>query len=77
MLNYEKAGAGGEERVDELLSFFEPNYPFVVIQDLSLPDRGQIDTIIITQDRLFILEIKNMGGKLRHQTNPSVLHQTF
>ncbi|SDH88819.1 Nuclease-related domain-containing protein [Planococcus glaciei] len=77
MLNYERAGAGGEERVDELLSFFEPNYPFVVIQDLSLPDRSQIDTIIITQDRLLILEIKNMGGKLRLQTNPSVLHQTY
>ncbi|MGK7376450.1 nuclease-related domain-containing protein [Planococcus sp. 1R117A] len=77
LLNYEKAGAGGEERVDELLSYFEPNYPFIVIQDLSLPDRSQIDTVFITQDRLLILEIKNMGGELRLRSNPSVLDQTL
>ncbi|WKA50267.1 nuclease-related domain-containing protein [Planococcus liqunii] len=77
LLNYENAGAGGEERVDDFLAYFEPDYPYIIIQDLSLPDRSQIDTVIIMQDRLLILEIKNIGGKLRLQTNPSVLHQSF
>jgi hypothetical protein len=76
-LNNERAGAGGEERVDELLAGFEPNYPYIIIQDLSLPDRSQIDTIMITQDRLLILEIKNMRGRLRLQSNPSVLSQNL
>lgn len=69
------AGAGGEERVDKLLSFFEPDYPYLVIQDLSLPDQSQIDSLIITQEKIIILEIKNLGGELRLRSNPSVLTQ--
>lgn len=70
------AGIGGEERVDELLTYFEPDYPFLIIQDLQLPNRTQIDTLLITEDCAIILEIKNLGGQLRHRSNPSVLDQT-
>lgn len=70
-----KAGAGGEERIDTILSYFEPEYPFRIIQNLSLPERNQIDTLIIMQDRIIILEIKNLGGELRMRTNPSSLGQ--
>lgn len=69
------AGIGGEERVDKLLSFFEPDYPYIIIEDLSLPDQSQIDSLIITQEKIIILEIKNLGGELRLRSNPSVLNQ--
>ncbi|MBB5179406.1 hypothetical protein HNQ44_000830 [Planomicrobium koreense] len=70
------AGIGGEERVDDALSYFEPDYPFLIIQDLQLPNRAQIDTLIITEDCVIILEIKNLGGQLRLRSNPSALDQT-
>lgn len=76
-LSNAKAGAGGEERIDTILSYFEPDYPFRMIQDLSLPERNQIDTLLIMQDRIIILEIKNLGGELRMHTNPSALGQTL
>lgn len=69
------AGIGGEERVDDLLAYFEPDYPFLIIQDLQLPNRAQIDTLLITEDGILILEIKNLGGLLRHRSNPSALDQ--
>lgn len=69
------AGIGGEERVDELLSHFEPDYPCLIIQDLQLPNRVQIDTLLITEECAIILEIKNLGGQLRLRSNPSALHQ--
>lgn len=76
-LSNANAGAGGEERIDTLLSYFEPDYPFIMIQDLSLPEQSQIDTLLILQDRILILEIKNLGGELNLRTNPSALGQTL
>lgn len=76
-LDSANAGAGGEERIDTVLSYFEPDYPFLIIQDLSLPERSQIDTLLILQDRIIILEVKNLSGELQHRTNPSALHQTM
>ncbi|CEG21974.1 Nuclease-related domain protein [Planococcus massiliensis] len=72
-----QAGIGGEERLDEMLEFFDPPYPHLFIHDLSLPEKIQIDTLLITQSFLMILEVKNMSGKLRLTTNPSGLHQTL
>jgi ribosomal protein L37AE/L43A len=74
-LNGAKAGIGGEERLDRLLEFFDPPYPHLLLQDVELPDHLQIDTMMITQSCIFLLEVKNMGGILRFQQNPSVLHQ--
>ncbi len=69
------AGIGGEERVDDVLSYFEPDYPFLIIQDLNLPNRAQIDTLLIMEDRMILLEIKKLSGQLRHRSNPSALDQ--
>lgn len=71
------AGIGGEERLDECLEYFDPPYPYVMIHDLSLPEKCQIDTLLITQSSITVLEVKNMSGKLCLKTNPSVLHQTL
>lgn len=71
------AGIGGEERLDECLKYFDPPYPCLIIQDLSLPEKCQIDTLVITQQAIIILEVKNMSGKLRLQENPSALIQTL
>lgn len=71
------AGIGGEERLDGCLEFFDPPYSYRMIRDLSLPERCQIDTLLITQSEILILEVKNMSGKLRLQRNPSVLEQTL
>ncbi len=74
-LYHDIAGIGGEERVDDWLSYFEPEYPFLIIQDLNLPNRAQLDTLLITEDCVIILEIKNLSGQLRHRSNPSALSQ--
>jgi hypothetical protein len=74
-LNAAKAGLGGEERLDRLLNFFDPPYPYLLLQDMELPDGLQIDTMMITQSCIFLLEVKNMAGILRFQENPSALHQ--
>ncbi|MDN7241749.1 nuclease-related domain-containing protein [Planococcus sp. N028] len=74
-LNSARAGIGGEERLDRLLDFFEPPYPHLLLQDVELPDHLQIDTMMITQSCVFLLEVKNMSGILRFQENPSALHQ--
>lgn len=74
-LNAAKAGHGGEERLDELLEFFDPPYPYLLLQDVELPNKCQVDTMMITQSCIFLLEVKNMSGILRFQENPSALHQ--
>ena len=78
LLNSANAGFGGEKRLDRLLKHFDPPYPYLLIQDLSLSEAEecQIDTVLITQSCIFLLEVKNMGGRLRFSENPSVLHQS-
>lgn len=75
-LNNAKAGYGGEERLDEALEFFDPPYPHRIIQDFSLGDgfKIQVDTVVLTQSCVFLLEIKNIAGKLEFKQNPSALH---
>lgn len=75
-LNNTKAGYGGEERLDEALEFFDPPYPHRIIQDFSLGEefKIQVDTVILTQSCIFLLEIKNIAGKIEFKQNPSALH---
>lgn len=75
-LNSAKAGHGGEERLDRALEFFDPPYPHRIIQDFSLSDpfKIQVDTVLLTQSCVFLLEIKNISGKLQFKQNPSALH---
>ncbi|WP_422123981.1 nuclease-related domain-containing protein [Planococcus sp. X10-3] len=72
------AGFGGEERLDYLMKQFEPDYPYLIIQDLSVSTNMdfQIDTLLLTQSCTILLEVKNISGRLRFCVNPSALHQT-
>ena len=78
-LNNAKAGYGGEERLDEALEFFDPPYPHQIIQDFSLGGafKIQVDTVVLTQSCVFLLEIKNIAGKLQFKQNPSALHSVL
>lgn len=75
-LNNANAGYGGEERLDEALEFFDPPYPHRIIQDFSLGEafKVQVDTMVLTQSCVYLLEIKNIAGKLQFKQNPSALH---
>ncbi|ANU13995.1 hypothetical protein B481_0993 [Planococcus halocryophilus Or1] len=75
-LNNARAGFGGEERLDEALDYFDPPYAYQLIQDFSLPApyKIQVDTVLITQSCVILLEVKNITGKLQFKQNPSALH---
>ncbi|ANU22447.1 nuclease-related domain-containing protein [Planococcus donghaensis] len=75
-LNNARAGFAGEERLDEALDFFDPPYAYQLIQDFSLPApyKIQVDTVLITQSCVILLEVKNITGKLQFKQNPSALY---
>lgn len=75
-LNNAKAGFGGEERLDEAMEHFDPPYAHRIIQDFSLPApfKIQVDTVVLTQSHVFLLEVKNITGRLQFRQNPSALH---
>lgn len=77
-INSINAGFGGEERLDHLMRHFEPDYPYLIIQDLAISTNAdfQVDTLILTQSCVILLEVKNISGRLRFTINPSALHQT-
>lgn len=77
-INSINAGFGGEERLDHLMRYFEPEYPYLIIQDLSISTNVefQVDTALLTQSCVILLEVKNLSGRLRFTVNPSGLHQT-
>lgn len=78
LMRSSNAGFGGEERLDHLLKYFDPNYQYLIIQDLSISPNVeiQIDTVLLTQSCVVLLEVKNISGRLRFSVNPSALHQT-
>ncbi|MDQ0428349.1 hypothetical protein QOZ98_001175 [Planomicrobium stackebrandtii] len=78
-LNSAKAGFGGEERLDEAMEFFAPPYAHQIIRDFSLPApfKIQVDTVVLTQSCVFLLEVKNITGKLQFKKNPSALHSVL
>ena len=78
LLKSSNAGFGGEERLDHLMKNFDPDYPYLIIQDLSISTNTdfQVDTVLLTQSCVILLEVKNISGRLRFTVNPSALHQT-
>lgn len=78
LLKSSKAGFGGEERLDHLMKFFNPDYPYLIIQDFSISTNMdlQVDTVLLTQSCVILLEVKNISGRLRFTLNPSTLRQT-
>lgn len=73
-----KAGFGGEERLDQLMKYFNPDYPYLIIQDYSVSSNIELqaDTVLLTQSCVILLEVKNISGRLRFTVNPSTLRQT-
>ena len=60
-----KAGFGGEQHVDSILSQARWREPIMVIGDLQLADRFcQMDTVMVTPHFALILEVKNYSGTL-------------
>ncbi|SFD46016.1 Nuclease-related domain-containing protein [Bacillus sp. OV194] len=60
------AGYRGEHSIDYPLSFLSPQN-YYIVHDLRLPHNEyhfQIDTLLISQYYLFILEVKNIAGTL-------------
>lgn len=76
-LTQTRAGFGGECRLDELLEFFCPPYPYVMLQGVSLPEKCQIDTMIVTQSCVILLEVKNISGLTRYTQQPSGFHKVL
>ncbi|WP_133257360.1 nuclease-related domain-containing protein [Planococcus halotolerans] len=78
LLKSTNAGFGGEERLDQLMKYFNPDYPYLIIQDYSISANIELqaDTILLTQSCVILLEVKNISGRLRFTINPSTLHQT-
>lgn len=78
-LHTAKAGFGGEDRLDEAMEFFDPPYAYRIIQDFSLPApfKIQVDTVVLTQSGLYLLEVKNISGRLQFRQNPSALHSVL
>lgn len=77
LIKSSNAGFGGEERLDHLLKHFDPEYSYLIIQDLSIAINldFQIDSLLLTRSCAILLEIKNISGRLRFSVNPSALHQ--
>ena len=60
-----RAGIAGEERV--LFELRNSHIPMVVLQDLWLEHQGltaQIDFLVLTQQRFFVIECKNLYGNI-------------
>ena len=70
-----RAGLGGEERLDEVLSNHAFPTEHVFLHDLSLKSTGkfQIDTLYLTPSYAVLFEVKNMAGTLIFNENPPQL----
>lgn len=69
-----EAGFSGESKVDHYLQkIYAPELPIILTNvelTLSTNYSFQIDTLLITRQTVFILEVKNIKGKLFFKSNP-------
>ena len=76
-LKYTEAGYNGETYVDHFLDQIDFPTPHFIFKGLHIQIRPnsylQIDTLILTQKYIAILEIKNIKGKVFFQSNPKQL----
>ncbi|SDQ13702.1 nuclease-related domain-containing protein [Virgibacillus salinus] len=73
----EKAGYDGEKNVDYKLSTY-PQKDLIVFQGIRLPNPPfyfQIDTLILTRNLIYILEVKNYQGKFQYDSKLQQLTQ--
>ncbi|MFC4409593.1 nuclease-related domain-containing protein [Chungangia koreensis] len=72
-----KAGRGGEEEFDRIIEKQHLGVPHLFLHDLSLNKDFQVDSLLITQNYLFVFEIKNLGGKINFLSNPLRVEQEY
>ena len=72
-----RAGYNGECQVDRFLKQVNFTEPYAILKEVNLKSDVQsfisIDTLIITQSYICVLEIKTIKGKLMFQSNPPQL----
>jgi len=74
-----KAGFQGEKSIDFYLTFINPS-PHHIYHNIRLHDGQhffQIDTLILFQNVIFILEVKNIAGRLDFKTDFSQVIRTL
>ena len=76
-----KAGYSGERFIDRYLESLEVPISLTVLTDIHLSlspgNSFQIDTLILSDHFILILDVKNVGGELRFKTDPNHLEQTL
>lgn len=76
-----EAGYSGEKKVDRFLEKLELPKSSIVLTDLhfalSPGQTFQIDTLILTEQHIIHLEIKNMVGELYFESNPHQLRRVL
>ncbi|MCZ2258645.1 nuclease-related domain-containing protein [Sporosarcina sp. G11-34] len=76
-----EAGYSGEQKVDRYLELLELPKSSIILTDVHLAlfpgHTFQIDTLILTEQYVFHLEIKNITGELYFQTNPHQLRRVL
>ena len=69
-----RAGFNGECQVDRFLKQVNFTEPYTILKEVNLKSDAQsfisIDTLIVTQSYICVLEIKTMKGTLMFQSNP-------
>ena len=72
-----RAGYNGECQVDRFLKQVNFTEPYAILKEVNLKSDAQsfisIDTLIITQSYICLLEIKTIKGTLKFQSNPPQL----
>ncbi|WP_162920132.1 nuclease-related domain-containing protein [Paenisporosarcina cavernae] len=73
------AGNWGEDSVAHLFTYFYPTFPFNILHDVFLKSTTyvQIDHILITPFKLFVIESKNLKGQLIVTRHPDQLVQVL
>ncbi|WP_249336736.1 nuclease-related domain-containing protein [Sporosarcina sp. Marseille-Q4063] len=74
-----QAGYSGEQKVDKYLEQLELPQTSIVLTDIHLAlspgHTFQIDTLVLTEQAIIILEIKNITGELYFETDPYQLRR--
>jgi ribosomal protein S27AE len=74
-----KAGYSGEQEIDQYLATLDVPTSMTVLTDIQLSHSPgmtfQIDTLILTEKFILIIDVKNITDKLRFKTNPNQLEQ--
>lgn len=67
-----QAGIGGEEMLHRAFMLNKFNHKYEIIHDLHLDanSKFQIDTVYLTPSYFMVLEMKNIAGTIRFETNP-------